>query len=266
MGDPDGGYGKYQPGSCIYSILDYLEESEVRTIAAGMPVADKRVELTKLSQTPIPVMNCPTRRSSVLLPMAYPDFYRNMNRPEFVIRGDYGACMSGQVQPIDGFPEPFTLDQGKTTFNWVNAENSKLKKTPDNKPIPLDGVIIYHRPIKLRQITDGLSSTYLLGEKFLSTFNYDNGRAWYDDQSYYIGFDQDVNLSSYYKPENDFLPIDHPDDLLSFSFRFGSAHPNVWHMLFCDGSVHAISYEIALETHKSLGSRYGGEGVGDSDY
>jgi hypothetical protein len=238
-----------------------VEESEVRTIAAGMPTADKRVELTKLSQTPIPVMNCPTRRSSMLLPMAYPDFYRNMNRPDFVIRGDYGACMSGQVQPVDGFSEPLTLDQGKTTFNRVNAENSKLKKTPDNKPIPLDGVIIYHRPIKFRQITDGLSSTYLLGEKFLSTLNYDNGRAWYDDQSYYIGFDQDVNLSSFYKPELDF-----PQTNEGFSFRFGSAHPNVFHMLFCDGSAHAVSYDIALETHKSLGSRYGGEGVGDSDF
>jgi hypothetical protein len=37
-------------------------------------------------------------------------------------------------------------------------------------------------------------------------------------------------------------------------------------MLFCDGSVHGVSYDIALETHKALGSRYGGEGVGDSDY
>jgi prepilin-type N-terminal cleavage/methylation domain-containing protein len=263
MGDPDGGYGKYQPGSWIYSILDYLEDSSVRTIAAGMPLADKRVELMKLSQTPSPVMNCPTRRSTVLLPMAYPDIYRNMNRPQFVVRGDYGACMSGQVQPVDGFPEPISLEQGKTTFNWVNAENSKLKKTPppESKPIPLDGVIIYHRPIKFRQITDGLSSTYILGEKFVSTIHYDNGRAWYDDQSYYIGFDQDVNLSSYYQPERDF-----PQTSESFSFRFGSAHPSVFHMLFCDGSVHPISYDIALETHKSLGSRYGGEGVGDSDY
>src|SRR5688500_12305385 len=35
MGDPDGGYGKNQPGSWIYSILPFLEESNVRTIAAG---------------------------------------------------------------------------------------------------------------------------------------------------------------------------------------------------------------------------------------
>src|SRR5687768_4642654 len=34
MGDPDAGYDKNQPGSWVYSLLPYLEQSGVRTIAA----------------------------------------------------------------------------------------------------------------------------------------------------------------------------------------------------------------------------------------
>ena len=118
MGDPDAGYGKNQPGSWVYSILPYLEESGVRTIAAGLPTAQKRIELTKLSETPIATMNCPTRRRAVPYPYYYNDTYRNINLPKLAVRGDYGACMSGKEAPVDGLPEPLTLAEGMTTFLW----------------------------------------------------------------------------------------------------------------------------------------------------
>ena len=35
----------------------------------------------------------------------------------------------------------------------------------------------------------------------------------------------------------------------------------MFHMVFCDGSVHPISYDIELGVHQSLGSRNGGETV-----
>jgi hypothetical protein len=213
----------------------------------------------KLSETPITVMNCPTRRQSIPYRYHYPDVYRNMNRPAVAVRGDYGACMSGQVDPVDGFNEPLTLEEGRTTFEWDKWYTQRLRKSPppDSKPIPLDGVIIYHEPIELRRISDGLSKTYLLGEKALNIPWYESGEAPYDDQSYYIGFDQDVNLSSFNVPLQD-LPVK-----VHVTFRFGSAHPAVLHMSFCDGSVHPISYDIDKEAHRSLGSRNRDETVSD---
>jgi prepilin-type N-terminal cleavage/methylation domain-containing protein len=255
MGDPDGGHGKNQPGSWIYQIVDYLEESNLRTIAAGLPLAQKKVALMKLSETPISVMNCPTRRRSIPYPYYYADVYRNMTRPAVAVRGDYGACMSGRVVPIDGFNEPLTLEEGKTTFNWDNALQAKNKIK-----VPFDGVVMYHTPVELRRISDGLSKTYLLGEKALVIPRYEDGRAPWDDQSYYIGFDQDTNLSSYQLPIAD-SPLD-----IDVHFRFGSAHPGILHMVFCDGSVHPMSYDIELEVQRSLGSRNGGEAVDDSKF
>ncbi len=221
MGDPDGGYGESQPGSWLYSILPWLEEASVRTIAEGLPLAQKREELMKLAQTPVAVMNCPSRRASVQYPMYYNDIYRNMKLPEVVVRGDYGACMSGQVKPLDGFAEPATLEIGKTTFNWEKTERDNLKNsngtTPEGEVIFLDGVIVHHVTVKLRQIIDGLSKTYLFGEKALPIPFYENGKADWDDQSYYLGFDQDTNQSSYDLPITDSpAPID-------VHFRFGSA-------------------------------------------
>jgi hypothetical protein len=167
-----------------------------------------------------------------------------MNLPKVAVRGDYGACMGGKIAPVDGRPEPTTLQQGATTFPWVYDTDKYY-----------DGVIYYHSQIELQRITDGTSSTYLIGEKFLELNHYEDGVASYDDQSYYIGFDRDTNLSSFDPPLRDEkLNADTP-------FRFGSAHPTMFHMVYCDGSVHPIAYDIDRQIHRSLGGRKDGDVV-----
>ena len=42
MGDPDQGYGEDQPGSWLFSVLPYIEESNSLMIAANLPEAQKR--------------------------------------------------------------------------------------------------------------------------------------------------------------------------------------------------------------------------------
>ena len=42
IGDPDLGYGKDQPGGWIFGILEYVEASNVRQMAAGLQPSDKR--------------------------------------------------------------------------------------------------------------------------------------------------------------------------------------------------------------------------------
>jgi prepilin-type N-terminal cleavage/methylation domain-containing protein len=245
MGDPDAGHDKNQPGSWIYSILPYLEQAGVRTIAAGLPLAQKKVSLMKLSETPITLMNCPSRRESRAYAYYYSDTYRNMNLPKVAVRGDYGACMSGKVSPKDGLAEPATLEQGRTTWVWKDDAY-------------FDGVVHVHSQVELREITDGLSQTYFLGEKFLESNHYEDGIPSYDDQSYYIGFDRDTNLSSWDRPLQDAPLGDQP-------FRFGSVHATIFYMAFCDGSVHPISFDIDPMVHRSLGSRNGGDAVDPSN-
>lgn len=262
MGDPDGGVGKNQPGSWLYSILPFLEEANVKTIAQGLPLAEKKIELMKLCSVSIPAMNCPSRRGSGVFLFPYPkgDVYRNMVTPKVIVRGDYGACMGGRLTPTDGLPEPLTLEQGKT-INWTPYEKTydTQRKIYVDK---FDGAICYHSEIALKRITDGASQTYMLGEKFLEANHYDDGIPDYDDQSYYIGFDQDANLSSYVTPLQDTVL----NGTVSPTFRFGSVHVSAFHMSFCDGSVHSISYDIDPDVHRSLGSRNGNDVIKEGTF
>jgi prepilin-type processing-associated H-X9-DG protein len=182
-----------------------------------------------------------------------------MVTPKVAVRGDYGACMSGKISPIDGFNEPLTLALGATTFDWDNAERNKLQRWPDGRTKLLDGVVVYRRTIKLRQVSDGLSNTYMLAEKWMIIPHYETGQLDWDDQTYYLGFDQDTNISSY-----GFPLVDSPDPNLRLSFRMGSAHTTMFNVAFCDGSVHPISYDIDIAVHQALGSRNGGENLDDA--
>ena len=67
--EPDGGYGKDQPGSWIYGVLDFLEAGANRDIGAGtLPNTPARAEaMRQLVTSPLSVMNCPSRRSTTLL-------------------------------------------------------------------------------------------------------------------------------------------------------------------------------------------------------
>ena len=53
---------------------------------------------------------------------------------------------------------------------------------------------------------------------------------------------------------------------LSVVFNFGSAHPASFHMLFCDGSVHGISYSIDPDAHRYMGGRDDGRTVDTSGF
>jgi hypothetical protein len=108
--------------------------------------------------------------------------------------------------------------------------------------------------VKYQEISDGLSQTYLIGEKFLEPDHYETGMPSYDDQSYWVGHDRDICLSSFFAPLPDTRGIDG-------TYRFGSAHPSIFQVVFCDGSVHAISFDVALEVHQALGCRFDGETV-----
>jgi prepilin-type processing-associated H-X9-DG protein len=43
--------------------------------------------------------------------------------------------------------------------------------------------------------------------------------------------------------------------------NFGSAHPASFNAVYCDGSVHSLTYDISFATHAALASRAAGDKV-----
>ncbi len=271
MPDPEAGSGKAQPGSWVYSILDFLEQQPLRRSSVGAAQPERDDHMLRLVATPVKVLNCPSRRSD-LLPVTLPIDYNNLSgeataRIDSAVRTDYGGCMGGgepssddsifdRGEPRDG-PGPSTLKEAEE-WELVDAATG-LNRWHSQHGGAANGVIIARYPIALRQITDGASNTYLIGERLVESDHYYSGHATNDDQNAYVGFDRDNQVSARYTP----FPDVHSWELNRLAsavgeglgFHFGSAHPSTFHVSMCDGSVQGINYDVDLSVHRAAGIR-----------
>ncbi len=130
----------------------------------------------------------------------------------------------------------------------------------------MTGVMFQRSEIGLRQVTDGTSKTYLVGEKLVQADRYDSNDPPGDNLPMYVGEDFDntrytgnCNVNEMpgdvYPPEPDRIGV-------SAHVMFGSAHPGGVNMLFCDGSVTSIGFDIDENVHLWQGMRDDGEVVG----
>ncbi len=70
VGDPNCPMGKSQPGGWVFCILPYIEQDALASLGAGQTFmsAGYLAAQAQRIQTPLAVMNCPTRRPSVVFP------------------------------------------------------------------------------------------------------------------------------------------------------------------------------------------------------
>ena len=100
-----------------------------------------------------------------------------------------------------------------------------------------------HSTVKMADITDGASNTFLCGEKYIDPDWYFTGQDCGDDQCWTQGWDYDGNRYTYYHGNRDVtapLPPAHAPTRpatptpLSLAARTSTASA----MAMCDGSVH----------------------------
>ncbi|MBQ6109392.1 MAG: DUF1559 domain-containing protein, partial [Thermoguttaceae bacterium] len=86
VGDADRGFGKNQPGSWIYSILPYVDQTALFNLSAlgenpgSAASATKKANNQTLLTTPLQMLNCPSRRPARLVPFRSYEFH-NANTP-----------------------------------------------------------------------------------------------------------------------------------------------------------------------------------------
>jgi type II secretory pathway pseudopilin PulG len=243
VGDPSRGFGNGQPGGWTFNILPFIEENNLYNLAKGATGTQKATLLTQMNATPISFLYCPTRRPVSAYPYKAATTPINATVTSAVAKTDY-AANAGDGPYTDPYPAgPGSLAEGdSSSFAW-NAN----KET---------GICFQRSMITLKKITDGLSKTYLAGEKTVTPENYLTGLDDGDDQSALTGADVDVlrwtqNVGYRLAPWPD-------TPLVEQYMRFGSAHPGILNMAFCDGSMRSISFSIDPEAHSRMGNRADG--------
>ncbi|HTQ37582.1 MAG TPA: DUF1559 domain-containing protein [Pirellulales bacterium] len=281
VGDPDRGYGLQQPGGWAYSLLPFLEERGLRDYGRGLSGTAKYNALAVMQAQIVSSFNCPTRRGPTVAPVANGTIWNATpaaGAPFLGSRSDYagnggtdttGNCCGNQTE---GPPQGSDTNGYNVLGYFQNMSNwSKA-----------NGLIYAGSSVTIRQISDGLSKTYLIGEKALKPECYPGtgGNCPADDQSMFQGYDWDTirwaGSNQFSLPSNkiiygavDWRPLrDSETDPYTvfvttspFIVNFGSPHPNGCFFVMCDGSVHGISYNVDPQVHWKLSARNDGNQV-----
>ncbi len=252
LGDPDRGYDSRQPGGWIYNILPFIEEQQIRDLGEGLNDHQKWPIFQQRDAMTISYLNCPSRRASMPYPNGLGHAPLNSRKSQLHARSDY-AANAGDIEKLE--------DQCQTIFpsSIAEADAGKLGWPPSQAEF--NGTAYCGATVKLAAITDGLSKTYIVGERYINPNEYETGLDHGDDWSMWSGFQDDLCRSTYYdptkNPNDSRVPVqDTPGAELAQ--RFGSAHPGGCNMAFCDGSVQLISYDIDPEVHRRNGNREDG--------
>jgi prepilin-type N-terminal cleavage/methylation domain-containing protein/prepilin-type processing-associated H-X9-DG protein len=269
VGDANRGFGMRQPGSWLYSILPYIDELPLFQMstsdASGSLVWQGKTSnqgTINMIGTALTVMGCPSRRPAIAYP-AGSSPYSFLNPPggaaPNVAKGDYAAnggdMMVSSAFRLCGDGLPTTLAQGdQWTANpggsgqWASdVDPATLMSYASGIPVawgptPFDGIVYQRSEVTMAMIQDGVSNTYLVGEKYCCPNYYITNSDSFDGESIYSGDDDDNQRTGWSAPIED-LEDYYPLGATTVSL-FGAAHDSGVNMAFCDGSVHQISYSI----------------------
>jgi prepilin-type N-terminal cleavage/methylation domain-containing protein/prepilin-type processing-associated H-X9-DG protein len=188
----------------------------------------------------VPLYFCPARRN----PMASkPPGDPQDGNPSVTVQG---ACAD------------YACNVGSTGGDyWWTTNPDSTANTPNNGVFQLDNnwsidpKPTYVGGVRFAQITDGLSNTFLIGEKHVQAgkfgeFSAGDGAAYNGDKgTAFRGAGSTLTLAR------------NPQD--AFTNRFGSYHPGVCQFAFCDGAVHAVQNQIDGPTLDALANRGDGK-------
>ena len=145
---------------------------------------------------------------------------------------------------------PASLAEGGVMGSKRQAAHAK--KTFDAIDNAANGVIFCGSMVKMSDITDGCSNTYLLGEKYLNPDADCTGQDPGDNAAALVGDNENVARWTFLPPLRDAPGY-------AARWRFGSSHPSGFSMAFCDGAVKLIDFAIDPKIHRSLGNRKDGQ-------
>jgi prepilin-type N-terminal cleavage/methylation domain-containing protein/prepilin-type processing-associated H-X9-DG protein len=243
----------------LVQILPYVENQNLQNISKGYGAGDKARDLI-VRKTPVSMYFCPSRRMNVVRigPGGKEDCSQGCALNDYAsatpanpTTGDIAAKMTD--------PSLMAQAEQEKSF-WQDIGHAAVVKNKEYYGVVTRTVA--SEPCKPKHITDGLSNTVALGEKRVPTDLYDSGN-WADDVGWTDGWDPDIIRYTGSQPGPD-VPSNTPrppKEKLDLGFNFGAVHPSGFNVVYADGHVGTLQYEIDLGTFNALGHRSDGLSV-----
>jgi prepilin-type N-terminal cleavage/methylation domain-containing protein len=210
-------------GNWILQTLKFMENTALAEmlLSATQGKGDRSQNMAAVA-TPVATFYCPSRRQ----PAAYPliEEERTAYGP-LGARTDYAMC------------------------GGSSADNQAVNRPTITFGKP--GIWVVGRRIAPKHVEDGLSNTYLVGEKAMDVLKYTTGED-VGDLAPLAGLASHSGAGNSYVRYAAAPPAaDVANNCLS-CHNFGSAHVAAWNMSMADGSVHAFRYDVDVTLHRAL--------------
>ncbi len=223
--EADRGLGPKQPAGWIYQLAFELDPAAAESFAnpASREQAHPYLSLVR----------CPTRPALQFGPATSRVSPVNYVWQQAVPKTDYAINEGDYYTRTRGGPDGLG-DEIVSGYDWSRAANAT-------------GISYQRSRVRPGMVCDGLSHTYLIGEKhvFRDAYHTADDRGY--NQSCWSGVDRDLNRWTAGAPI--------PDAWHGIGSRFGSAHQMIWHVAFCDGSVRKFTFDIDYKVHQMNGHR-----------
>jgi prepilin-type N-terminal cleavage/methylation domain-containing protein len=214
--------GDQQGAGWGFQILPHLEAENVWR--GGGATTDQGRQRAAVAAV-LPVFFCPSRRAPMTV--AYADAYLSRGPDDLVTHAlcDYASN---------------NLDDGSGVVR-ANA---------------------FGPPLRIADITDGTSTTLLVGEKRMNLYYLGKIPRSDDNEGYTAGNDWDTMRNTNTPPARDARAASGENGFAGF----GSSHPSGLNTVFADGAVHHLAFTINATVFARLGARADGQPVGGDDF
>lgn len=176
----------------------------------------------------------------------------------YALIGPDFAAVKGDATPRGVSPAGTGSAGVDATIFAVPAKEKALISAINASIAGRGGVFFPLSTVRIGQITDGTSLTYLFGEKYLNPDKYYDGLSHGDCFCCYVGAGPDTLR---YSAVDSHYGLMHYGaayrDTCGFNTNahWGGPHVGGFNMAFCDGSVHTVSFAISPIVHGHLGNR-----------
>jgi prepilin-type N-terminal cleavage/methylation domain-containing protein len=221
-------------GNWMLQTLKYMEHGRLAEALFVAARGTANIEDVSAAVTSvIPTLYCPTRRDAIAYPLvkeeeqaAYVEAYGPLGaRTDYAMNGGRGQIDLSQDDDPEG--------------TYVKLDD--------------DGMWRLGRDTPARSVVDGLSNTYLIGEKSMDTEQYETGEDR-GDRAPVAGLDSHSGAANSYVR----FAIRSPQQDIANNCKtchdFGSAHFSGWNVSMADGSVKSMGYSMDVMVHRALAS------------